>query len=196
MLRCTSPLVVLKCMCPLCGVQEHTFSYVEVHVPSCGVEVHVPSVVFKSTRSLMLKCMCPLVVLRCTCPLCIVFKSARSLVLRCTSPLVVLKCMCPLCGVQEHTFSYVEVHVPSCCVEVHVPSLYCVQEHMLFFCREILLCLTGCKNPATNSLLFWYPFHPCVSAVAHKGPLSFCQKCRWQVTAKHACILCTWLCMK
>ena len=25
-------------------------------------------------------------------------------------------------------------------------------------------------------------FHPCITAVAHKRPLSFCQKCRWQVT--------------
>ena len=29
------------------------------------------------------------------------------------------------------------------------------------------------------------PFHPCVTAVAHKRPWSFCQKCRWQVTPKH-----------
>ena len=34
-------------------------------------------------------------------------------------------------------------------------------------------------------LLFWYPFHPCVTAGAHKSSRSFCQKCRWQVTAKH-----------
>ena len=45
-------------------------------------------------------------------------------------------------------------------------------------------------------LLFQYPFHPCVSAVACKRPQSFCQKCRWQVPAKHACILRMWLCMK
>ena len=30
------------------------------------------------------------------------------------------------------------------------------------------------------------PFHPCVTAVARKRPRSFCQKCRWQVTRKHA----------
>ena len=35
-------------------------------------------------------------------------------------------------------------------------------------------------------LLFRYPFHPRVTAVARKRPRSFCQKCRWQVTAKHA----------
>ena len=35
-------------------------------------------------------------------------------------------------------------------------------------------------------LLFRYPFHPRVTAVARKKSRSFCQKCRWQVTAKHA----------
>ena len=30
------------------------------------------------------------------------------------------------------------------------------------------------------------PFHPRVTAVASKRPPSFCQKCRWQVTFKHA----------
>ena len=29
-------------------------------------------------------------------------------------------------------------------------------------------------------------FPPCVTAVAHKRPQSFCQKCRWQVTPKQA----------
>ena len=33
---------------------------------------------------------------------------------------------------------------------------------------------------------FRYPFHPRVTAVARKKSRSFCQKCRWQVTAKHA----------
>ena len=33
---------------------------------------------------------------------------------------------------------------------------------------------------------FQCPFHPHVTAVAHKSPLSFCQKCRWQVTPKQA----------
>ena len=44
--------------------------------------------------------------------------------------------------------------------------------------------------------LFRYPFHPRVTAVARKRPRSFCQKCRWQVTARHACTLRMWLCMK
>ena len=34
--------------------------------------------------------------------------------------------------------------------------------------------------------LFRYPFHPRVTTVARKKSRSFCQKCRWQVTAKHA----------
>ena len=37
---------------------------------------------------------------------------------------------------------------------------------------------------------------PRVTAVAHKRSQSFCQKCRWQVTAKHAHTLHMWLCMK
>ena len=45
-------------------------------------------------------------------------------------------------------------------------------------------------------LLFWYLFHPYVSAVARKRSRSFCQKCRWQVTAKHAYTLPMWLWMK
>ena len=45
-------------------------------------------------------------------------------------------------------------------------------------------------------LLFRYPFHPRVTAVARKRSRSFCQKCRWQVTAKHAYTLPMWLSMK
>ena len=30
------------------------------------------------------------------------------------------------------------------------------------------------------------PFHPRVTEVARKRPRSFCRKCRWQVTPKHA----------
>ena len=35
-----------------------------------------------------------------------------------------------------------------------------------------------------------------VTAVARKRPRTFCQKRRWQVTAKHAYTLRMWLCMK
>ena len=45
-------------------------------------------------------------------------------------------------------------------------------------------------------LLFWYPFHTCVTEVARKRSRSFCRKCRWKVTAKHAYTLRMWLCMK
>ena len=37
---------------------------------------------------------------------------------------------------------------------------------------------------------------PRVTAVARKRPRSFCQKCTWQLTAKHAYTLRMWLCMK
>ena len=36
------------------------------------------------------------------------------------------------------------------------------------------------------TLISRYPFHPRVTTVARKKSRSFCQKCRWQVTAKHA----------
>ena len=50
-----------------------------------------------------------------------------------------------------------------------------------------------------NGITFRYPFHPRVTAVARKRSRSFCQKGRWQVTAKHAYTLpmslrMKWLC--
>ena len=45
-------------------------------------------------------------------------------------------------------------------------------------------------------LLLSYPFHLRVTAVARKRPRSFCQKCRWQVTAQHTCILRVWIGIK
>ena len=56
----------------------------------------------------------------------------------------------------------------------------------IFFSRVDFLCW----------LLFRYPFHPRVTSVARKRSRSFCQKCRWQVTAKHAYTLRMWLYMK
>ena len=53
----------------------------------------------------------------------------------------------------------------------------------IFFSRVDFLCW----------LLFRYPFHPPVTAVARKKSRSFCQKCRWQVTAKHAYTLRMWI---
>ena len=56
----------------------------------------------------------------------------------------------------------------------------------IFFSRVNFLCW----------LLFWYLFHPRITAVARKRPRSSCQKRSWQVTAKHAYTLRMWLCMK
>ena len=53
----------------------------------------------------------------------------------------------------------------------------------IFFSRVDFLCW----------LLFRYPFHPRVTTVARKRSRSFCQKCRWQVTAKHAYTLRMWI---
>ena len=50
----------------------------------------------------------------------------------------------------------------------------CWSGGIIFFSRVGFLCW----------LLFWYLFHPHVTAVARKRSWSFCQKCRWQVTAK------------
>ena len=56
----------------------------------------------------------------------------------------------------------------------------------IFFSRVDFLCW----------LLFRYLFHPRVTSVARKRSRSFCQKCRWQVTAKLAYTFRMWLCMK
>ena len=57
-----------------------------------------------------------------------------------------------------------------------VGSNPCWSGGRIFYSRVNFLCW----------LLFRYPFHPRVTAVARKRPWSFCQKRRWQVTAKHA----------
>ena len=51
----------------------------------------------------------------------------------------------------------------------------CRSGGIIFFSRVNFLCWP----------LFRYPFHPRVTAVARKRSRSFCQRCRWQVTAKH-----------
>ena len=53
-----------------------------------------------------------------------------------------------------------------------------------FFSRVNFLCC----------LLFRYPFHPRVTAVARKRSRSFRQMCRWQVTAKHTYTPAPYLC--
>ena len=62
----------------------------------------------------------------------------------------------------------------------------CRSSRRIFFSRVDFLCW----------LLFWYPVHPRVTAVARKRSRSFCQKCMGQVTANHAFTLHMWLCMK
>ena len=62
----------------------------------------------------------------------------------------------------------------------------CWSRWRIFFSRVNFLCW----------LLFRYPFHLRLTAVARNRSRSFCQKCRWQVTAKHTYTLRMWLCMK
>ena len=52
--------------------------------------------------------------------------------------------------------------------------------------------LQGQLSVLSHRLLFRYPLHPRVTAVTRKRSPSFCQKCRWQVTAKstHTPYLC------
>ena len=49
--------------------------------------------------------------------------------------------------------------------------------HSLILSSHLFLCVM--------TLIRW-PFHPHVTSVARKRPRSFCRKCRWQVTHKHA----------
>ena len=67
-----------------------------------------------------------------------------------------------------------------------VGSNPCWNGGRIFFSRVDFLCW----------LLFRYLFHPRVTTVARKRSRSFCQKCRWQVTAKHEYTLHMWLCMQ
>ena len=54
------------------------------------------------------------------------------------------------------------------------------QEKFLFPCPGLTFCADSRR----------YLFHPYVTTVARKRSRSFCQKCRWQVTAKQSCTLC------
>ena len=60
-------------------------------------------------------------------------------------------------------------------------SSLCRSSRRIFLLQSQLLCW----------LLFQYMFFSCVTTVACKTKRSrlFCRKCRWQVTAKHACTL-------
>jgi len=55
---------------------------------------------------------------------------------------------------------------------------------------------TECRPVSLSILIVSACVCPRVTAVVRKRPRSFCQKCRWQVTAKHAYTLRMWLCMK
>ena len=61
--------------------------------------------------------------------------------------------------------------------------------------NQYMLTQSSTTSSTTVSL---FTLSTLVTAVARKTkrPRSFCQKCRWQVTAKHAYILRMWLCMK
>ena len=72
-----------------------------------------------------------------------------------------------------------------------------VRRTMIRFLIELLVRRTWFGQSKLYFVLkFRYPFHPRVTTVARKRSRSFCQKCRWQVTAKHAYTLRMWLCMK
>ena len=71
-----------------------------------------------------------------------------------------------------------------------------------FCCTFVIGKVAGFEFRQENFLLqgqfsyFWHQFHPCVTAVACKRSQSFCQQCRWQVTAKCTCALRMWPQMK
>ena len=57
----------------------------------------------------------------------------------------------------------------------------------LFSDTQVRLLTAGqWKHPFVWLTFIQCLFYPRVTAVAHKRPRSFCQKCRWQVTPKHA----------
>ena len=61
------------------------------------------------------------------------------------------------------------------------------------------ICSTAVYRPDITVMVDWawntklLIYHPSVAALAHKRSWPFCQKCKWQVTAKHTCNLCMWL---
>ena len=75
-------------------------------------------------------------------------------------------------------------------------KLVCLFHYCLFCVRLLGVGVGGDAVLDLPAILFRYLFHPCVTTVARKRSRSFCQKCRWQVTTKHAYTLHMWLCMK
>ena len=72
----------------------------------------------------------------------------------------------------------------------------CGEEFRAF--KSSMKCCSVFKSSPQSKLcvliLIQCPFHTCVTAVACKRPRPFCQKCRWQVTPKHAKVGVGWLC--
>ena len=68
-----------------------------------------------------------------------------------------------------------------------------VVEHRRVIKRSQVQVPVGAAGEFTS---LWLTFYADSSAVAHKRALSYCQKCRWQITAKHTCILRIWLRIK
>ena len=94
---------------------------------------------------------------------------------------------CMLCWL-SHLQTCILCHRPVCCVSL---------AHMLCHIPVCFVLCVKCQCHSVSSVsVFRYPFHPRVTTVARKRTRSFCQKCRWQVTAKHAYTLRMWLCMK
>ena len=62
--------------------------------------------------------------------------------------------------------------------------------------KYVCFVFQGQLSVLTFITLFRYPFHPRVTTLARKRSQSICQKCRWQVTAKHARTLRMRLCIK
>ena len=144
----------------------------------------------------------------CLCSFSLVFFVRMCMFVCACTPMhvCVYLCMCLekvhacLCSFSLSLFAFagvcLYVHAHSCGGDssvVRVPNLWlksgsnpCWNGGRIFFSRVNFLCW----------LLFRYLFHPCVTAVARKRSRSSCQKCRWQVTAKHAYSLRMWLCMK
>ena len=81
----------------------------------------------------------------------------------------------------------------------HIPACVCLRTLLLRCPAWLLLTQLHQSSPGSTfcaDSYFCICSTPRVTAVAHKRSRSFCQKCRWQVTAKHTYTLRMWLCMK
>ena len=81
----------------------------------------------------------------------------------------------------------------------HIPACVCLRTLLLRCTAWLLLTQLHHSSPGSTfcaDSYFCICSTPRVTAVAHKRSRSFCQKCKWQVTAKHTYTLRMWLCMK